>query len=177
MICLSHYVSQQQHAQLPVTQPFAVSVRLTHFLVNPFGNLHLLEPFHDYRNIVNSLRTNFRYWGTHKLKAPFVALQTTSMTLARYPLARLLYPLSGMPLIPLHHSKSSNRHDLEGYFSQHQIVGNTNLLLAMARNNRLWSQLSEPYQLQGFLPLIYANRYLEDYEGRKIGQAFFLSRH
>jgi hypothetical protein len=69
------------------------------------------------------------------------------------------------------------RHDLEGYFSQHQIVGNTNLLLAMARNNRLRSQLSEPYQLQGFLPLIYANRYLEDYGGRKIGQAFFLSRH
>ena len=43
------------------------------------------------------------------------------------------------------------QHDLEGYFSQHHIVCNTNLLLAMARNNRLWSQLSEPYQLQGFL--------------------------
>jgi|GEM_PF-5570073 len=33
------------------------------------------------------------------------------------------------------------------YFNQHQIVGNTNSLLAMARNNRLWSQLSEFYQL------------------------------
>jgi hypothetical protein len=59
-----------------------------------------MEPFHDYRNIINSLRTDFGYWVIHRLTASFIAQQPTSISLAYYSLARQLYPLLGMPLIP-----------------------------------------------------------------------------
>lgn len=78
MLGLGDDIRQQQHTQLTITHALMVAVRLTQLLINPLGNLHLLEPLYDDWNIINPLRTDFHPLAGHTLKSQKLLKEPTS---------------------------------------------------------------------------------------------------